>query len=382
MVAVFNVSRKSSLLLASLLIVVLASSLVVCISVNNSNGTSLENAIHVKSEDELKNAVANVSNNKSATIALDNDVTLTETLRISDKKDITLTSNKDSGYYKLFGPDGKYTIYIENGGVLRIDGIIVTHAKGASGSGIRVTAPSPALSMNPPSGCLFMYNGEISGNAADVTPYGVWGGGVILDVLCSFDMYGGKISNNKAAYYGGGIYNSGIFTMYGGEISGNTATKGGGVASTGGTFRMFGGKISGNTADWGGGVFRIMGGFINDGGVIAGNTAKNVGNNVCIDKGDAVYIDDGDGGTSNGGSGLPSGDGSNGFSEGNDDGTGGVDDGNNNPFGVEGFSLRDMVFIGVGVAIVVVGVAVAVLLFTYKKELEFTKSKSEMKNFG
>jgi len=38
-----------------------------------------------------------------------------------------------------------------------------------------------------------------------------------------------------------------------------------------------------------------------------------------------------------------------------------------------------VVFIGVGVALVVVGVVVAVLLFTYKKEIEFTKGKSEVK---
>jgi hypothetical protein len=386
-------SDDNSLLLVSLFVVVLASLLFVGAFMNGVSGASLENAVHVKNEDELKNAVDNVSNGKSATIALDNDITLSETVKISDKKDITLTSNKNSGYYKLIGPDGKCTIYVENGGVLRLDGIIVTHAKGASGVGIYVTSPSPALVMNGAPGCLFMYSGEISGNAADITPHGVWGGGVNIGVLCLFEMYGGKISGNKATSYGGGVVNNGKFTMYGGKISGNTAEYGGGVASDGaGTFIMFGGKISGNTANWGGGIYRIMGGFSNNGGVISGNIARNVGNNVCISKGDNVYVDGGDGSSLDGNSETPSGDvgssnGNNGSSDGNNGGSGsdggGSSNGSNNEVSVgDGggvfvgvFSFRDVVFIGVGVAIIIVGVVVAVLFFTYKKEAEFIRKK-------
>jgi hypothetical protein len=36
------------------LIFILVSSLLVCVFVNSSNGASLENAVHVKNEDELK----------------------------------------------------------------------------------------------------------------------------------------------------------------------------------------------------------------------------------------------------------------------------------------------------------------------------------------
>jgi hypothetical protein len=61
------VSRKT--FLVSLLVVVLVSSLFVGIFMNGVNGTSLENAIYVKNEDELKNAINNASS-KGTVIAL------------------------------------------------------------------------------------------------------------------------------------------------------------------------------------------------------------------------------------------------------------------------------------------------------------------------
>jgi len=391
--AVINISYKS-LLVTSLFVVMLFSSLFVCVPVGGYIGVSLENAVHVKNEEELRTTINNISYGKTATIALDNDITLTETLRISGEKNVTLTSNRPTGFYKLVGPEHKDTIRIEEGVVLRIDGIIVTHTKGASGRGITVTASNPTLSITITSSYLYMYSGEISGNTADSLPDTIHGGGVQVGTFCFFELHGGKISGNKATRLGGGVDNGGNFKMFGGEISGNTAANGGGVSSVSlGSFQMFGGRIFGNKADFGGGVFMISGGFSAQGGVISGNTARNVGNNVCIYRGDDVYID---GETFNGDSETPVGDsgssnGNNGSSDGNNGGSGsdggGSSDGSNNEvsvgdggglfFGV--FGLRDVVFIGVGVAVVVVGVVVAVLFFTYKKELEFVKGKREVK---
>ena len=99
MYGVFRVSRSWSLLFVSLLVVVLFSSLLVGIFMNGTNGASVENAVHVKNENELKNAINNASS-KEVIIALDNDITLTETLKISTNKDITLTSNKPNSFYK------------------------------------------------------------------------------------------------------------------------------------------------------------------------------------------------------------------------------------------------------------------------------------------
>ena len=76
MITKFHIYHRS-LLLASLLFVVLFSSLFVCVVVGGVNGASLENAVHVKNEDELKNAIDNTPIGGSLTIALDNDITLT-----------------------------------------------------------------------------------------------------------------------------------------------------------------------------------------------------------------------------------------------------------------------------------------------------------------
>jgi hypothetical protein len=291
MSARFNVSRRS-LLLVFLFVVVLASSLFVCLLVNDSSGVSLTNAVHVKNEAELKNAINNASSKKSA-ITLDNDITLTDTITIPPNKDITLTSSKTAEYYKLVGPTRKSTINVENSGVLKIDGIIVTHVSGEDGRGIDVLA----------NGQLIMYRGEISGNTntGDAEPNTIGGfpsngGGVYIE-YGFFEMSGGKISNNKAkAGNGGGVYNlGGTIKMSGGEISNNFATQitvigtwcggdGGGVYNIG-SFIMSGGTISSNTAigngdnespnggyGCGGGVYNINLCSLH-GGTIIGNTA-------------------------------------------------------------------------------------------------------------
>jgi len=364
----FDVSHKS-MLLTSLSVIVLVSSLFVCLFAESSRGASLENAVHVKNETELKNAINNVSDNKSTTIVIDNDIALTESLKILANKNITLTSNKASGFYKLIGADGSSTITVESNGVLKLDGVIVTHPKGTTGRGVMVDV----------GGTFIMYNGEVSGNSAPMV-YVVGmgeststGGGV-----CNwgvFEMYGGKVSNNHAyGGSGGGVYvRRGIFTMFGGEISGNTADGGGGVCS-GGTFTMSGGTINNNLASRGGGVYNSMssftisggtitdnvasyfgGGVFNDdatfynvGGVISGNTAKTGGNNVYPDDGAGSDGSGGNGGSSNGGNGTSTGDGG---------------------WFVGGFSLREVVFLCVGVGGLVVGIVGVVLFFVSKKEI-------------
>jgi len=114
-----SISHSTPLILAFLLTVMLVSSVFTCIFMNNSNGASLTNAVHVKNETELKNAINNASS-KTVTVTLDNDITLTEPLTILANKDITLTSNKVSGYYRLNGAEGMSTIAVE-GGMLKLD---------------------------------------------------------------------------------------------------------------------------------------------------------------------------------------------------------------------------------------------------------------------
>ena len=253
-----GVCHKRLLLAFLLLIGVFVSLCVYPFLIVGVGNVSLEGVVHVGSETELNSAVKAVRKGGSAVIALNNDITLTNSpLVISDKKDITLTSNRTDGeFFRLIGAvkNNRYGATISIGdGILRIKGIIVTHEKDVEGNGVYISHD----------GTLIMYSGKISDN--HVPNY--------------------TISTNNVGY-GGGVRNEGgVFKMYGGEISGNSAGRDGGGVHNGmtpGRFSMFGGKITNNTAGRdGGGVFNYGdGSFYQVGGWIFGNTASNY-NNVC-----------------------------------------------------------------------------------------------------
>jgi len=273
---------KWGLLFVSLLfVIVLFSSGFVCVF---SGGVSffalgVSNKV-VSNETDLKNAVNSVSG--TITIALNNDITLTETLVIPANKDITLTSNIKSKFYKLIGPKYVSTITVEKGGVLKLEGVIVTHKSGEGGQGVIVKT----------GGKFIMYSGEVSGNNAFDR-----GGGI--HNLGSFVMYGGVVSNNVANYTGdgvlgvasystngGGVWNKGSFEMSGGLISNNFATYSGGGVENIGVFTMTGGQISDNVASWPGGGVLNTGVFTMSGGMITDNT-------VTYSYGGGVYNDGG-----------------------------------------------------------------------------------------
>lgn len=109
----------------------------------------------------------------------------------------------------------------------------------------------------------------------------------VVNSLCTFQMYSGRISGNNSSSYGGGVkvIGGGTFEMYGGEISGNRATDwGGGVyGKDTSTFSMYGGKIRGNRAGMGGGVFgQGTSTFSIYGGEISGNNATQLGGGVLM----------------------------------------------------------------------------------------------------
>ena len=84
---------------------------------------------------------------------------------------------------------------------------------------------------SPYTSTINMTGGEISGNRASE------GGAVeVLDANCTFNLSGGKITNNNSTGDGGAVYlnqEPSVLNMTGGEISGNTATgNGGGVSLT------------------------------------------------------------------------------------------------------------------------------------------------------
>jgi hypothetical protein len=273
MIDKFCVPRRWSLLLASLMVVVLISSS--CFVSVFSGGVSLfalgASATDkiVSNETELRDAVNNAQTGKSMVITLDRDITLTNgSLIIPPNKDITLTSNKATGFYKLIGTPDKSAIVVDGSGVLRLDGIIVTHKTGAINCGVYVQRD----------GMFYLYSGTISGNTADKVTFS--GGGVFN--AGSFVMSGGTISGNTADSSGGGVHNSGSFVMSGGTISGNTADSSGGGVYNGysSSFTMSGGKITGNTANFGGGVYVYYDKFTMTGGEISGNTALKQGGGV------------------------------------------------------------------------------------------------------
>jgi len=316
----------------------------------------------VNNETDLRNAINNAPTKKTYTITLNNDITLSDSpLIIPANKDITLTSNKANGYYKLIGV-GSGTLTVESNGVLKLDGIIVTSGGGSMGGGVYVYD----------NGRLIMYSGEISDNT--VVDWGgpffnsaAYGGGVYNAGV--FEMHGGTISNNNAVYRGtnnagagGGVYNSGTFTMSGGTISNNHADiSGGGVYNTNsGTFIMSGGEITDNTAYWGGGVYN-SGTFDRRGGTISKNSATVSGNNVYPDDNGDSLDNNGTGDSSNGG----------GSSNGNwiTDENNGITNDN-----IGGFSLRELVVMCLFV-VVSLFVVVVVLFFSFQKRIEQVEAK-------
>ncbi|MDR1993296.1 MAG: hypothetical protein LBQ98_07385 [Nitrososphaerota archaeon] len=254
--------HPKNLLPATLLILLLSFTLFVYPPSVTVEAASLTDAVHVKTETELRTAIADAPSEEPIIIAIDNDIPLTETLNISVDLSLTLMSNSEGETFsKLIGPANKATITIADGGTLNLEGIIVTHSAEAQGLGIDIKS----------GGTLTMTRGKISGNTAGLA------GGVHNDG--TFTMAGGEISANTASTsVGGAVYNTrdGHFSLSGGVISGNTANfEGGGICNYG-VFSMTGGVISKNTADNGGGVYN-NGDFSFSGGEISGNTAKKGG---------------------------------------------------------------------------------------------------------
>lgn len=152
-------------------------------------------------------------------------------------------------------------------------GITGGHSTGGLKYGAGVFVPGDEGQSN-----IFNLNGgRIFGNTFTANNSG--GGGVGIEQNGVFNMYGGIIHNNEAAY-GGGVYGRfATFNMYGGEIRDNRAyaTDGGGVHVWSELARanIYGGTIKNNTAHSGGGI-GVSGGaqLYLAGGNITGNKAE------------------------------------------------------------------------------------------------------------
>ena len=146
-------------------------------------------------------------------------------------------------------------------------------------------------------GTFTMTGGTISGNTTTRRGGGVFAG--------TFTMKDGTISNNAVTdtnnyvnigdegLGGGGVYAGGIFILEGGTISGNTAKIGAGIMSN--MFSMNGGRISNNNATYyGGGVYIMNNGpFSKTGGTITGYASDPINGNVVRNHSGAILNNSG-----------------------------------------------------------------------------------------
>jgi len=171
----------------------------------------------VETEAELVDAISTALDNERSTIHISKDIVLTKSLEIPYGKDIFLI-----GYDRdvcLIGANGADTIVVRSGGSLVLYGrITVTHAEGDTGRGMYIER----------GGTVYLDGVIVSGNSADK------GGGVYNEGTLSMggteDIEGSYIVNNIATLSGGGVYNKGTLDYKGqywnSWIHGNTALSG------------------------------------------------------------------------------------------------------------------------------------------------------------
>ena len=197
----------------------------------------------------------------NATITLDSDTTITETLVITGK---TLTLDLNGYTLRMTGNRSVLCVY--NGATLTITdsrsgashedttlpaGGVITGGNATDGGGVYIGGTSSKEG----EGHLVMTGGTITGCKADPSLYSRGRGGGVLVYRGSFTMSGtARITNCTAGGGGGVVVHTGesTFTMNGGEISDCKAfDTGGGVCLVGGAwFEMTGGTIRDCTADW------------------------------------------------------------------------------------------------------------------------------------
>ena len=235
----------------------------------------------VGTEDQLIAAIndAPLNSDVAFVIAFTADIYLTDTLYIPADKNITLQSDNIASSWKLLGPDGLDTIYVDEDGWLTLDGIIVTHNEAETGRGVYVAF----------NGVLNMLSGAIVNNTAHI------GGGVHIVAGGSFVLSGNGVIANNTGFFGGGVSNDGVFKLSdNGVIVNNTGANGGGVYSAGSFVMSDGSKISNNKAEYiGGGVCIDVGGsFVMSGDCAIVNNTAHVGGGV-INSGDFVLSGNG-----------------------------------------------------------------------------------------
>lgn len=166
---------------------------------------------------------------------LKQNVNLTATHEV-DGKTLNLCLNGNS--VTLNGSGAVFSV--KSGGVLNLTDCkstgSITHGSGFSGAGVSAGTGSGETAVST----FNMYNGNITGNNNSDT-----GGGVSVFSDGQFNMYGGSITNNKAAT-GGGVYvaDNAAVIISGGTITENTAKYDGGGMTVGNCQVTLSGKVT------------------------------------------------------------------------------------------------------------------------------------------
>lgn len=157
--------------------------------------------------------------------------------------------------YTISGSDAVRIIDVDEGSTLSVTDCEGSGKTGKMANGRR-TFGGAAVSVN--AGCTFnLFGGNLTDNHAVLSGSNSLGGAIFLyqadgtKPAAVFNMYGGKITNNTSEREGGAIYGraGATINIYGGEISGNEAgTSGGAIYHVSGNLSISNCTISNNTA--------------------------------------------------------------------------------------------------------------------------------------
>ena len=206
-----------------------------------------------------------------------------------------------SGVGAIEGSGADGLLYVENGGILNIEGGRFTntggnHAlvaawtgDGSKGSTINISGGYVCGSGNGDKGGGIYFGGgdlTISGGVIAANRAKGNGGGICAEVNGNVVMTGGVISQNTATGQGGGLYVKGRFEMTGGEIVGNHADRDGGGVCVEGQLTVEKSVIAQNSSGSSGGGIAAWSGsekYSLSGNQIIGNTALVQGGGMYID---------------------------------------------------------------------------------------------------
>jgi hypothetical protein len=180
------------------------------------------------------------------------------------------------------GNNASRVFYIQNAGVVNIEGLTITKGSGDNGGGVKnvgsnLTISNSAIARNRATvngGGVYSAGDTATTTISNSTLFGntaVLGGG-LFTLSGTASLNNSTISGNTASN-GGGVFNNGTVNISSSTFSDNTGKSGGGLYNKG-TASLSNSTISGNTASNGGGIFNYKGTASLSNSTISGNTAS------------------------------------------------------------------------------------------------------------